>query len=180
MYLRRVVGNYIGTHVRDCDDEPPFPNRNFPWEIRRRGIGFANGEMTFVATAFSSKAMRIGDAEIQGSALVSRSVVKVDADAVYARRHGERDVQVCFVLRSLDVACEYQILLRNAPGSKRQKDKAQTPAPHDVQAGSLNRIVPGFQISQPKRWEIWRTPELEVYPESKLHNAGITRQRSDL
>jgi hypothetical protein len=38
--------------------------------------------------------------------------------------------------------------LRNAPGSKRQKNKAQTPAPHDVQAGSLNRIVPGFQISQ--------------------------------
>jgi hypothetical protein len=80
--------------------------------------------------------MGICDAEIQGSALVSRGVVKVDADAVDAGRHSERDVKVCFVLRSLDVSREYQILLRNAPGGKRKKDKAQTPAPHDVQASS--------------------------------------------
>jgi hypothetical protein len=95
--------------------------------------------MAFVAAAFSTKAMGVGDAEIQGSALVSPGVVKVDADAVYAGRHGERDVKVCLVLRSLDVACEYQILLRNAPGGKRKKDKVQTPAPHDVQASSSTK-----------------------------------------
>ena len=128
VYLRRVVGNHLGTHVWDSDDEPPFSGRNFSWEIRRRGIGLANGEMAFVAAAFSTKAMGIGDAEIEGSALVSRGVVKVDADAVDTGRDSERNVKVCLVLCSLDVACEYQILLRNAPGGKRKKDKAQTPS----------------------------------------------------
>jgi hypothetical protein len=40
------------------------------------------------------------------------------------------------MLRPFDVACEYQILLRNGPGGKRQEDKAESPAPHDVQANS--------------------------------------------
>jgi hypothetical protein len=92
--------------------------------------------MAFAATTFSTKAMGICDAEIQSSALVSPGVVKVDADTVYARGHGERDVKVCLVLLSLDVTCQYQILLRNAPGGKRKKDKAESPAPHDVQASS--------------------------------------------
>jgi hypothetical protein len=59
---------------------------------------------------------------------------------VYAGRHGERDVKVGFMLRPLDVACEYQILLRKAPGGKRKKDKAQTPTPHDVQASSSTEL----------------------------------------
>jgi hypothetical protein len=80
--------------------------------------------------------MGVCDADIQGSALVSPGVVKVYADTVYTRRHGEWDVKVGLVLRSLDVAREYQILLRNAPGAKRKKDKAESPAPHDVQASS--------------------------------------------
>jgi hypothetical protein len=136
VYLRRLVCNHLGTHVRNSDDEPPDSSRNLPRKVGRRCIGFANGEMAFVAATFSTKAMGVCDADIQGGTLVSSSVLKVDADTVYARRHGEWDVKVRLVLRSLDVAREYQTLLRNAPGGKRKKDKAESPAPHDVQASS--------------------------------------------
>jgi hypothetical protein len=92
--------------------------------------------MAFVPATLATKAMGVGDAEIQSSALIPRGVVKVDADAVDAGRDSKRDVKVCLMLRSLDVACEYQILLRKAPGGKSKKDKAQTPALDDVQASS--------------------------------------------
>lgn len=99
--------------------------------------------------------MRICDAEIQSSALVPRGVVKVDTDAVYAGRHGERDVKVCFVLRSLDVACEYQILLRKAQGVRAKRTK------HRLQRFMMSKPAPQPNSSEipdlpTKRWEIWR------------------------
>ena len=66
------------------------------------------------------------DAEIK-VARWSLAVVKVDTDAVYAGRHGERDVKMCFVLRSLTSPVVPDPLLRKAPGvrAKRTKHRLQ-------------------------------------------------------
>jgi hypothetical protein len=75
--------------------------------------------MAFVAPAFSTKAFRVGDAEIQSSALIASGVLEVDADTMYAGRHRKGDIEVGLILRTFDVAGKHQIrrfsLLRNGP-----------------------------------------------------------------
>ncbi len=90
-YFCLVVRNHLWAHVRNRDDQPPLPGRNRTREIRRRGIRLADSEMAFVSAAFSTKALRVGDAEIQSSALIPFGVVEVDADAMHTGRHHKRD-----------------------------------------------------------------------------------------
>ncbi len=65
--------------------------------------------MAFVSAAFSTKALRVGDADIQGSSLISCCVLEIDADAMYAGRHHKGDIEVGLILRTLDVAGKHQI-----------------------------------------------------------------------
>jgi hypothetical protein len=98
--------------------------------------------MAFVPPAFSTKALRVGDAEIQGSALIFFRVMEVDADAMYTGRHHKGDIEVGLILRTLDVASKHQIgrffLLSNGPRCKpkREQHKTKTPKLHDVQINS--------------------------------------------
>jgi len=63
--------------------------------------------MAFVSPAFSTKALRVGDAEIQGSALLPSRVMEVDADAMYTGRHGKGYIEVSLILPTLDVASKH-------------------------------------------------------------------------
>ena len=144
-YIRLVVGNHLRAHVRNRDDQPPFSGRDCSREIRRRGIRFADGEMAFVSAALTTKTLWIGDAEVQGSALIFPGVMKVNTDTVYAGRHCERDLEVGLVLRAFYVAREYQVcghvitgMLSHRPRCERksQKNEGHTPSLHEVQNNS--------------------------------------------
>ena len=112
--------NHLGAHVGHCDDQTPLSCRNRPRKIRRSGIRFADGEVAFVSPAFPAKALRVGDAEIQGGALLLSCVVKVDTDTVDARRHGEGDLEVGLVLGTRDVALKHQVRLVSLLSSGRE------------------------------------------------------------
>jgi hypothetical protein len=136
-YVRLVVGNYLRAHVGNSDNQPPLPSWNLTRKIRRRSVRFADGEMAFVSTTLSTEALRVCDAEVQRSPLISPCVVKVDADAVYTGRYCERDLKVGLVLCPRYIALEHQISwflrLSNCRGYKRETKQADGRSLHDLQ-----------------------------------------------
>ena len=78
-------------------------------------------------------------------------VVKVDADAVYAGRHRERDVKVGLVLRTLDVACEHQIC--GFPAEQRpQGASAKRRTKHRLQRFMMSKPAPQPNSSEMSRF----------------------------
>ena len=91
------------------DEQMPDAGGNGAGQIGWSGVGFADGEVAFVAAALSTKALRIGGTQIERRVLLLAGVAEIDADAMSAGGHGKGNLEVGLVLRTFDFAGEYEV-----------------------------------------------------------------------
>ena len=91
------------------DKQFPATSRNRPRQIRRRGVGLADCEVTLVSAAVSAKPDRIGDTEIERGAFISARVGEIHAQPMHSGRNIERYLKIRLVLRSYYFTMEYEI-----------------------------------------------------------------------
>jgi len=99
----------LRSNIRYCDQEAPLAGSNGAGKIGRSCVGFAEGEVGFVATTLSAKTLRIRNPEIECRALLFTGILKIHADAMCPGRHGEGYFKVALVLRASHVSGEYQV-----------------------------------------------------------------------
>jgi hypothetical protein len=80
--LGAIMSDRLRPHIWNRNEEPSLPYRNSAGQVRRRRVCFADGEMALVATAFSAKALRVGDSQIKCCALFPAGVLKIDAESM--------------------------------------------------------------------------------------------------
>src|SRR3954451_11887884 len=130
MFLLRIKSNFGAkfgffgrADVGNRDVQFPLPRGNRAGKIGRSRVRFADGEVAFVSSAIAAKALRIGDAEIERGLVILSGVTEIDADAMCARRYGERNFEIRLVLRAGNFAVKNQVgSSRLCCGDRAEKD----------------------------------------------------------
>ncbi len=107
----------------------PLSGWNRARQIGRGRIGLADGEVALVAAALSAKALAGRQyTQIEGRVLFLSRVLEIHADAMGACRHGERHLEIGFVLRPRNVAGENHVWRRLllSPAQRREDQQQKT------------------------------------------------------
>lgn len=101
-----IMGDALCANIRHRDQKMPLSGWNRSRQIGRGRIGLADGEVALVAAALSAKSLRVIYPQIESRALFLSRVLKIHAEAMGTRWHGERDLNIRFALRARNFPCE--------------------------------------------------------------------------
>ena len=104
-----IIGVFGWPDIGYRDKQFPATSRNRSRQIRRRGVGLADCEVTLVSAAVSAKPGWIGDTEIERGALISARVGEIHAQPMHSGGNIERYIEIGLVLGPYYFTVEYEI-----------------------------------------------------------------------
>ena len=109
MDLSAIIGVLGWPDIGYRDKQSPATGWNRSRQIRRRGVGLADCEVTLVSAAVSAKSDWIGDTEIERGSFISARVGEIHAQPMHSGGNIERYLKIRLVLRSYYFTVEHEI-----------------------------------------------------------------------